>query len=181
MVEMRDPYTAGHQRRVAELAYAVAAEMGAGAAELEALRLAALIHDIGKLVVPAEILTKPGRLSIDEFRLIMEHSQAGYDAIRAVEFEGPVAEIVVQHHERLDGSGYPQGLRGDAILLESRAIAVADVYEAMTSHRPYRPALTRESALEELRAGAGVVYDADAVDACLRLVESGFVFSTLQE
>jgi putative nucleotidyltransferase with HDIG domain len=178
IVEMRDPYTAGHQHRVAELAVAIATEMGASEDELDGLRLAALIHDLGKLVVPAEILTKPGRLSVDEFALIKQHSQAGFDIIRSVEFERPVAEIVLQHHERLDGSGYPQGLGGDAILPEARAMAVADVYEAMTSHRPYRPALPPESALAELREGAGSRYDPDTVAACLRILDDGFAFSS---
>jgi putative nucleotidyltransferase with HDIG domain len=178
IVEMRDPYTAGHQRRVAELAVAIASDMGSSEKELDGLRLAALIHDLGKLVVPAEILTKPGLLSVDEFALIKQHSQAGFDIIRSVEFERPVAEIVLQHHERLDGSGYPQGLGGDAILPEARAMAVADVYEAMTSHRPYRPALPPESALAELRDGAGSRYGADTVAACLRVLDDGFAFSS---
>ena len=178
IVEMRDPYTAGHQRRVAELAVAIAAEMGSSEDELDGLRLAALIHDLGKLVIPAEILTKPGRLSVDEFALIKQHSQAGFDIIRSVEFERPVAEIVLQHHERPDGSGYPRGLLGDAILPEARAMAVADVYEAMTSHRPYRPALPPESALAELREGAGIRYDPDTVAACLRVLDDGFAFSS---
>ncbi len=177
VVELRDPYTAGHQRRVAELAVAIAGELGASGTELEGLRLAALIHDIGKLVVPAEILSKPGRLRDDEFTLIKEHSRAGHDIISPVEFERPVAQIVLQHHERPDGSGYPQGLTGDAILVEARVIAVADVYEAMTSHRPYRAALPREVALAELQEGAGERYDAEAAAACLRLVEAGFAFT----
>jgi putative nucleotidyltransferase with HDIG domain len=180
VVEVRDPYTAGHQRRVAELAVAIAVEMGASEAEVEGLRLAALIHDLGKLVVPAEILAKPGRLTADEFTLIKQHSQAGHDIIRSVEFERPVAEIVLQHHERLDGSGYPRGLSDDGILLESRIIAVADVYEAMVSHRPYRAALPEEDALAELREGAGDRYDAQVVAACLRLLERGFAFSSIQ-
>jgi putative nucleotidyltransferase with HDIG domain/PAS domain S-box-containing protein len=178
IVEMRDPYTAGHERRVAQLAVEIAAAMGASEEELDGLRLAALIHDVGKVAVPSEILSRPGRLSEIEFTLIKEHAQAGYDILRAIEFEQPIAQIVLQHHERLDGSGYPSGMRGDEILLQSRAIAVADVYEAMTSHRPYRPALPREAAFAELSEGAGVRYDAQAVDACLRLIENGFVFST---
>ena len=178
VVELRDPYTAGHQRRVAELAVALARELGAAPAELDGLRLAALIHDVGKLVVPAEILSKPGGLSADEYALIREHSRAGYDIISQVEFARPVAEIVLQHHERLDGSGYPRGLTGVDMLAEARAIAVADVYEAMTSHRPYRAALSRDAALAELREGAGVRYDAEVVEACLRLVDDGFVFTT---
>ena len=141
IAEARDPYTAGHQRRVAELATAIAGRMGLTADETEGLRLAALIHDIGKIAVPAEILSKPGRLTETEFTLIKGHSEAGYAIISDIEFEQPVADIVLQHHERLDGSGYPQGLSGDAIGMEARVLAVADVYEAMVSHRPYRAAL----------------------------------------
>ena len=141
IVEARDPYTAGHQRRVAELATAIAGRMGLTADETEGLRLAALIHDIGKIAVPSEILSKPGRLTETEFTLIKGHSEAGYAIISDIEFEQPVADIVLQHHERLDGSGYPQGLSGDAIGMEARVLAVADVYEAMVSHRPYRAGL----------------------------------------
>jgi putative nucleotidyltransferase with HDIG domain/PAS domain S-box-containing protein len=177
IVEARDPYTAGHQRRVAELATAIAERVGLSTDETEGLRLAALIHDIGKISVPAEILAKPGRLTETEFTLIKEHSAAGYAIISDIEFEQPVAEIVLQHHERLDGSGYPQGLSGDVIGLEARVLAVADVYEAMVSHRPYRAALTREHAVAELQAGAGARYDAAVVDACLLLVDEGFEFS----
>jgi PAS domain S-box-containing protein/putative nucleotidyltransferase with HDIG domain len=180
IVEMRDPYTAGHERRVAQLAVEIASAMGASGDELDGLRLAALIHDVGKISVPAEILSKPGRLSVDEFNLIKEHAQAGHTILRAIDFEQPIAQIVLQHHERLDGSGYPNGVRGDKLLLQSRAIAVADVYEAMTSHRPYRPALPKEAAFAELSEGAGVRYDARAVDACLQLIEDGFAFSTQQ-
>jgi len=177
VVERRDPYTAGHERRVAELAVAVAERMGIGGDELDALRLAALIHDVGKISVPAEILSKPGRLSANEFELIKVHAQAGHDVLQSIAFEQPVADMVLQHHERLDGSGYPQGLRRDEILRGARVIAVADVYEAMTSHRPYRPGLQQDAAIAELRDGAGSRYDAEIVEACLGVLDDGFVFT----
>jgi PAS domain S-box-containing protein/putative nucleotidyltransferase with HDIG domain len=177
IVERRDPYTAGHERRVAELAAATAMQLGFGAEDLEGLRLAAGIHDIGKISVPAEILSKPGRLNAIEFAIIKAHPETGYDVLRTIAFEQPVAEIVLQHHERMDGSGYPQGLSGDDILREARIIAVADVYEAMTSHRPYRPGLPRETAVAELQDGAGVRYDKEVVGACLRVLDEGFVFT----
>lgn len=178
VVEMRDPYTAGHERRVAELAAAIGAELGFTGDDLEALHLAALIHDIGKIAVPAEILAKPGRLSEVEFNLIRQHPDSGYDILEAIDFGSPVAEVVLQHHERLDGSGYPRGLAGEQILPEARIIAVADVVEAMSSHRPYRAALGLEAALDEVGAHAGVRYDADVVAACVRLFkEQGFTLT----
>ena len=179
LVERRDPYTAGHERRVAELTMATAARMGIAGRDLESLRLAALIHDVGKISVPAEILSKPGRLTTTEFELIKEHAQAGHDVLQPIAFESPVASMVLQHHERLDGSGYPSGLRGDDILREARVLAVADVYEAMTAHRPYRPGLPKEDAIAELRSGAGVLYDAEAVGACLLALDEGFVFTAV--
>jgi putative nucleotidyltransferase with HDIG domain/PAS domain S-box-containing protein len=176
--EMRDPYTAGHQRRVAELADAISAELSWEEAARDTLYTAALLHDIGKIVVPAEILTKPGRLSDMEMQLIRAHAAAGGDAVAHIEFEGAVADIVRQHHERLDGSGYPDGLRGDEVLPEARVLAVADVVEAMVSHRPYRAALPLDAALSEIEGGSGVRYDADAVAACLVLFrERDFRFS----
>ena len=171
MVESRDPYTAGHERRVGELATAIGAEMGMAGAQLDALRLAGTIHDIGKIAVPAEILSKPGRLSETEFSLIQAHPTIGFDILADVDFGSPVAEMVLQHHERLDGSGYPQGLKGAGILPEARILAVADVVEAMSSHRPYRPALGMEAALAEVRAHAGIKFDADVVAVCVRLME----------
>jgi PAS domain S-box-containing protein/putative nucleotidyltransferase with HDIG domain len=177
IVERRDPYTAGHERRVAELAEAIARHLGVSGEDLEGLRLAAGIHDIGKISVPAEILSKPGRLTEVEFAIIKAHSETGHDVLRTIAFEQPVAEIVLQHHERLDGSGYPQGLSGEGILREARIIAVADVYEAMTSHRPYRPGLPREAAVAELRDGAGTRYDQEVVAACLHVLDEGFVFT----
>lgn len=169
-VELRDPYTAGHQRRVADLARAVAEELGLDAERVEAVRTAGSIHDIGKLKVPAEILVKPGRLTPIEFGLVKLHPQTGFEALRPVDFPWPLAEIVLQHHERLDGSGYPAGIGGDRILLEARILAAADVVEAMASHRPYRPALGLEAALEELQRNRGRLYDGDVVDACRRVL-----------
>ena len=174
--EMRDPYTAGHERRVAEIAVAIGAELGFDARRQEGLRVAGYLHDVGKIAVPTEILAKPGKLSTTEYLLIKGHAQASYDVLKSVEFPWPVADVALQHHERMDGSGYPQGLKGDAILLESRVVAVADVVEAMSSHRPYRPGLGIEKALAEIERGRGTVYDAEVADACLKLFrEKGYV------
>ena len=179
-VELRDPYTAGHQRRVAQLAGAIATELGWDSARVETLWTAALLHDVGKIVVPAEILTKPGRLSENEMQLVRGHSAAGADTVSMIDFGGGVADAVRQHHERLDGSGYPDGLGGDEVLPAARVLAVADVVEAMVSHRPYRPALPVAEAMAEIRAGAGAKYDADAAAACRRLFEDGgFTFSAV--
>ncbi|MEK7875967.1 MAG: PAS domain S-box protein, partial [Pseudomonadota bacterium] len=167
--EMRDPYTAGHERRVAEIAVAIGAELGFDARRQEGLRVAGYLHDIGKITVPSEILSKPGKLTPIELQLIQQHSQASYDVLKDVEFPWPVAQVALQHHERMDGSGYPQGLKGDAILPEARIMAVADVVEAMSSHRPYRPGLGIDKALAEIARGRGTAYDAEAADACLRL------------
>ena len=176
-VEARDPYTAGHQRRVADLAWAVASEMGLPKDTIEGIRLAAMVHDLGKICLPAEILNKPGKLMPAEMNLIRVHSQVAYDILKTIEFPWPLAEIVHQHHERLDGSGYPQGLSGNGIRLEARIIGVADVVEAMASHRPYRPAVGLDAALAELRLNRGKLYDSDVVDACLWLFEEkGFLF-----
>jgi PAS domain S-box-containing protein/putative nucleotidyltransferase with HDIG domain len=178
VVESRDPYTAGHERRVAELATDIGETMGMASEKVRALRLAATIHDVGKIAVPAEILSKPGRLSETEFALIKAHPTTGCEILEDIDFGSPVAEIVRQHHERLDGSGYPQGLKGEQVTLEARILAVADVVEAMSSHRPYRPALGMEVALAEVREYAGVKYDADVVAVCVRLVEElGFQFT----
>jgi len=171
----RDPYTAEHQKKVVQLAAAIAAEIGLSRDQIEGLEVAGNLHDIGKIHVPLEILSKPGKLTDIEFSYVKTHSQSGYDIIKDIEFPWPVAEIVLQHHERLDGSGYPQGLSGDQILLEARIIAVADVVEAMASHRPYRPALGIEAGLEEITKHKGVLYDAAVVEACCRLFrELGF-------
>ena len=179
MMEVQDPYTSGHQRRVAELAVAIAREMSLPEEScVSIIRTAAVIHDIGKTTVPAEILSRPGRLSPAEFGLIKIHSQVGYDIIKRANLPDPVADIVLQHHERLDGSGYPQGLSGDDILPEAQILAVADVVEAMSSHRPYRPALGIEAALNEITDGSGVRYYPDVVAACLTLFRRrGFAFS----
>jgi PAS domain S-box-containing protein/putative nucleotidyltransferase with HDIG domain len=177
MVEKRDPYTAGHQQRVARLCVAIARELGWEESRIEGLRLGATIHDIGKIHVPAEILTRPGKLSVAEFEIIKTHAQIGYDIVEDVKFPWPIKDMLWQHHERLDGSGYPQGLSGDAILLEARIIAVADVVEAMSSHRPYREGLGLDAALVQVRQDAGVRLDVQVVAACERVFgERGFSF-----
>lgn len=168
-LEMRDPYTAGHQRRVAQLALAIAAEMGFAEPTLTAVRMAGLVHDIGKISVPSQILAKPSQLKETEMSLIREHVEAGYEILKKVHFPWPIARIVHQHHERLDGSGYPRHLSGDEILLEAKILAVADVVEAMSSHRPYRAAIGRTAALEEIEKNQGRFYDQCTVQACLRL------------
>jgi HD-GYP domain-containing protein (c-di-GMP phosphodiesterase class II) len=170
-VEKRDPYTYGHQQRVAELARAIGVEMGLSPDQVEGLAIASAIHDIGKISLPAEILTKPSHLSSLEMSLIQAHSQAGYDILKSVDFPWPVAQIVLQHHERLNGTGYPQGLSGEGILKEARIVGVADVVETMSSHRPYRPSMGVDKALEEISAKKGILYDPEAVDACLTLIE----------
>jgi PAS domain S-box-containing protein len=168
-VEMRDPYTAGHQRRVGQLAAAIAQELGLSQETTRGIELAASIHDLGKVSIPAEILVKPGKLINLELMLIRTHAQAGFEILKDIEFPWPIASMVLQHHERQDGSGYPQGLKGEQILLESRILAVADVVEAMASHRPYRAALGIDVALQEIERGRSTTYDAAVVDACLRL------------
>ncbi len=175
MVEMRDPYTSGHERRVGELAAAIGAEMGLTGETITGLRMTGYVHDIGKISVPAEILSKPGRLTGIEFDLIKNHARSGYDILKGVEFPWPLPEVILQHHERLDGSGYPQRLKGDEIIQEARIMAVADVVESMASHRPYRPALGIEKALEEIERNSGKYYDPPVADACLRLFrEKGY-------
>lgn len=177
-VEQRDPYTAGHQNKVSILCVAIGSEMKLSEDRIEGLRLAALIHDIGKIYIPAEILNRPGKLTAPEFEMIKTHPQIGYDIIKDVKFPWPVAQIILQHHERLDGTGYPRGLKGEAILLEARILTVADVVEAMSSHRPYRPELGPEAALAEITAHRGTRYDADVVDASMRLFkEKGFTLN----
>ena len=174
-VETRDPYTAGHQIRSAALARTIATEMGLSQEKIEGIRIAGSIHDIGKLSIPAEILSKPTKLSGIEFSLIKEHAKRGYEILKDVESSWPLAEIVYEHHERIDGSGYPRGLKGEEILIEARILAVADVVEAMASHRPYRPALGMDAALQEIEKNRGILYDPAAVDICLMLIrEKGF-------
>jgi len=177
IVEARDPYTAGHERRVSQLATAIATRLGLDEGTISGVRVAGRLHDVGKVSVPAEILIKPGRLSDVELKLIREHPEASHALLRAIEFPWPVAEIALQHHERLDGSGYPRGLLGGETRLEARILAVADVVEAMVSHRPYRPALGIEAALTEIEANRGRLYDPAVVDACLAVFrQERFVF-----
>jgi PAS domain S-box-containing protein len=176
--ELRDPYTAGHQRQVAHLAGAIAVEMGIDPEVIAGIRVGASIHDVGKLIVPAEILSKPGPLKEAEMNLVKLHPQAGCDIVSGIEFPWPVPEMLLQHHERLDGSGYPHGLRGDAIVIDARIIAVADIVEAMSSDRPYRPALGIEVALATVREGRNTLFDPAVVEACCLLFEEkGFSFS----
>jgi PAS domain S-box-containing protein len=174
-VETRDPYTAGHQRRVADLSRSIATEMNLPADQIDGIRMAATIHDLGKISVPAEILSKPTKLTALEFSLIKTHPQSGYDILKDIDFPWPVAKIVLEHHERMNGSGYPNGLTGDNLLMESRILAVADVVESMASHRPYRPSLGIKAALEEIEKNRGTLYDHNVTDACLRLFrEKGY-------
>ena len=176
-VETRDPYTAGHQRQVANLARAIGTEMGLSKEQIEGIRMAAVIHDMGKITVPTDILNKPGRLNEHEFGIIKAHPEVAYNILKTIEFPWPIAQIIFQHHERMDGSGYPQGLSGEEIILEARILAVADVVEAMASHRPYRPALGIDKALEEISQNRGVLFDPETVDVCLKLfTEKGFKF-----
>jgi len=177
IVERKDPYTAGHQRRVAKLACAIGREMGLGADRIQAIRVAAMLHDLGKIFVPAEILNKPGRLTDGELALIKTHPSTDHEILRTIDFSCPVADIVAQHHERLDGSGYPAGLGGEEILPEAKILGVADVVEAMSSSRPYRPALGMDEALREIVKNKGILCDPDVVGACLRLLtEKKFSF-----
>jgi len=174
-VEKRDLYTAGHQERVASLSNTIARKMGLSSEQREGLSLAAVVHDIGKITIPAEILSKPGRLNELEFKMIQTHPEVAYEILKPIEFNWPIARIVLQHHERMDGSGYPHGISGEEIMMEARILGVADVVEAMASHRPYRPALGIDKALEEISNRRGTLYDVDVVDACLRVfAEKGF-------
>jgi len=175
--EKRDPYTAGHQRRVAQLAFEIAAEMGLSDHQCAGIHVAASIHDIGKIYVPAEFLTKPGTISDAEHVIIRTHPNVGYDILKSIEFPWPVADVILQHHERMDGTGYPNGLKGEELLLESRILAVSDVMEAMSSHRPYRPSLGMTSAVDELKTYRGKRYDPEVVDACMAILDKGFRFS----
>ncbi len=172
-VELRDPYTAGHQHRVAMIAKAIASRLDLDENLVEGLYLASVVHDVGKIHIPAEILSKPGRLNDLEYNLIKVHPGAGYEILKSIDFPWPIAKIVLQHHERLDGSGYPDGLKGDAILQEAKILAVADVIEAMASHRPYRVALGLDLALGEIEKGSGRLYDPEVVKACLWLFREG--------
>jgi len=177
MIEAKDPYTSGHQQRVCQLAVHLARELNLSQDKIEGIRIASLIHDIGKIGLPTEILSKPTRLTDIEFSLIKDHSQIGHDILKSIEFSYPIAQIVLQHHERINGLGYPNQLKGDEILLEAKILGVADVVEAMSSHRPYRPALGIDAALEEITQNKGILYDSKAADACLKLFkEKGFKF-----
>jgi len=175
--EMRDPYTSGHQQRVSQLACAIAGKMGLDENTVDSVRVSGLLHDVGKASIPSEILSKPGKLTAIEFSLVKEHARIGFHLLSEIAFPWPVAEIVLQHHERLDGSGYPKGLKGDAIKLGARILAVADVVEAMSSHRPYRPALGIGAALQEIQEHQGKLYDSGAVEACVQLLADGFEFA----
>ena len=167
IVESRDPYTAGHEQQVARIACIISEKLLLPVDRVEAIRIAGQLHDIGKIAVPSEILTKPGRLSPLEMEMVKTHCRNAYDILKAIEFPYPVAKIILQHHERMDGSGYPQGLKGEDILLEARIIACADVIEAISSHRPYRPAMDIDTAMKEITDHRGILYDANVVDACL--------------
>jgi PAS domain S-box-containing protein/putative nucleotidyltransferase with HDIG domain len=181
IVEKRDPYTAGHQNRVSDLAAAIAREMDLSQEQIEGVRIAGIIHDVGKIHVPAEILTKPGKLTEIEYSLVRAHPAVGYELLKNIDFPWPLAEIVHQHHEKIDGSGYPRGLKKDEILIEARILTVADVVEAMSSHRPYRPAMDIKYAKEEIKKNKGVLYDSDVVDACLKVLERGYDLSNNEE
>lgn len=177
IVEEKDPYTAGHQRRATDLARSMAKEMGLSSDKIDAIRMAGAIHDIGKISIPTEVLSKPTPLTDAEFELIKKHPQVGYDILKEIDFPWPVAEIVLQHHERLNGSGYPQGLKNGQIWMEARVLGVADVVEAMSSHRPYRPAHGKKKAVEEIEKNKGTLFEPQAVDVCVRLiVEKGYQF-----
>jgi PAS domain S-box-containing protein/putative nucleotidyltransferase with HDIG domain len=173
--EVRDPYTAGHQRRVALLSCEISRLINLGADQYEGLNMAAAVHDIGKILVPADILSKPGKLTKPEFDMLKDHTKVGFEILKNIDFPWPIANIVLQHHERMNGTGYPAGLSGDQIIMEARVLAVADVVEAMSSHRPYRPALGIQKALEEISQNRGTLYDSNVVDACIKLfVEKGY-------
>ena len=167
--EKRDPYTAGHEQRVTKLACAISNEMGLSREEIEGIRIAGLLHDIGKISIPIDILNKPGKLSKHEFNIIREHPQIGYDILKDVEFDQPITQIVLQHHERMNGSGYPNGLTSEDIIFQARILAVSDVIEAMSSHRPYRATLGIDNALDEITQNKGILYDTDVVNICLKL------------
>ncbi len=173
MVEYKDPYTSGHQQRVASLACAIGKKMGLCEDKIVGLRISGTLHDIGKIAIPVEILSKPGRITAPEFSVVKEHARIGYEILRSIQFPWPVAQIVYQHHERVNGSGYPNGLKVEALLQESKILAVADVVEAMTANRAYRPALGKDVALEEISKNKGILYDSKAVEACLAVFNNG--------
>ncbi|NQT66935.1 MAG: PAS domain S-box protein [Actinobacteria bacterium] len=177
IVEIKDPYTSSHQKRVSKLAVAISNELGIESKIIEGIRIAANIHDIGKINIPASILSKPGKLSNIEFDMIKTHSQSGYEMIKEIEFPMPIAEIILQHHEKLDGSGYPRGLKDKDIMFEAKILTVTDVVEAMSSDRPYRPALGLDKAIEEIKKNKGILHDPGIVDACIKVItKKGFRF-----
>jgi len=175
LAECRDPYTSGHQARVSAIATRIAVRMGLSESRCDAIRLAGIVHDIGKMSVPTELLSKPGRLTEPEFSLIKEHAERGYEILRPIEFPWPIAEIVREHHERIDGSGYPRGIEDGAICIEARVLAVADVVEAISSHRPYRPSLGLDFALDVIKQGRGTLFDEASVDAAVELAAEGIL------
>ncbi len=172
IIEFRDPYTAGHQRRVSLLAVAIAKKMGFGQQMLDEIKIGAMVHDVGKLMIPSEILNRPGKLSPLEFQSIMAHPEIGYEIVHAMGLDWKVDEIVLQHHERLNGSGYPGGLTGTEITIEAKIVSVADVVEAIASHRPYRPARGLDKAIDEINVNKGILYDPHSVDVCTNLLQS---------
>ncbi|MCJ7806432.1 MAG: HD domain-containing protein [Clostridia bacterium] len=172
---MRDPYTADYQKRVSGLTTAIASEMHLSEQQVEGIRMAGIVHDLGKIQIPAEILSKSGQLNELEFDLIKTHPQVGFDLLKEIEFPWPIADIILQHHEKMIGSGYPQGLKGDEIMIEARILSVADIVEAMSSHCPYRPALGIEKALEQIRLDRETLFDPDVVDTCLGLFKRGYM------
>ncbi len=181
-IEARDPYAVSHQRRAANLARAIATEMDFSEKQIDLIRMAGAVHDLGKISVPVGILNKPSRLTENEFGIVQTHPEVGYAILKMTGFPWPVAQIVLQHHERMDGSGYPAGLSGEEILMEARILGLADVVEAMSSHRPYRPALGIDKALEEISRNRSVLYDSNVVDACLKVfTEKGFKFEYRDE
>lgn len=177
MVEYRDPYTSGHQQRVASLCAGIGEKMGLCKNKLIGLRVAGLLHDLGKIAIGFEILAKPGKITPAERMVIQDHPKIGYEILRSIQFEWPIAQISLQHHERIDGSGYPSGITGEKMLQESKIIGVADVVEAMTANRSYRSSLGQKAALEEITKNSGILYDPEVVDACLKVFDNGNMFA----
>jgi putative nucleotidyltransferase with HDIG domain len=178
LVEIKDPYTSGHQKRVSQIAVAVAMDLGLSKESIEAVRLSSLVHDIGKISIPASILSKPGKISLLERAIIETHVILGYDIVKEIDFPYPIAAIVFQHHERMNGSGYPNGLKDKEIMLEAKIISVADTLEAMSSHRPYREARTIKETVDEIVNNKNILYDGDVVDSCLRLLKKGKILKS---
>lgn len=177
MVEYRDPYTSGHQQRVASLCCGIGEKMGLCKKKLIGLRVAGLLHDVGKVAISFEILAKPGKITEPERMVIQQHSKIGYEILRSIQFEWPVAQVALQHHERISGSGYPEGMIGKKMLQEAKIVGVADVVEAMMANRSYRPSLGQEAALEEITKNSGILYEPEVVDACLQVFDNGNIFA----